>query len=141
MRTESKLALLGILLVFLFSCNTQRKGQSNLTVKFSKTVDSLLHDTSAINFIVDSLKKEELNASSDTEAINILNDLAQYYDKFGLKFAGDALKQSKQIDYQYGIVDAICRKGIYFFKRDKLDSANAYFEKGLALAKKHKEPK
>src|ERR1700751_2129117 len=103
MRTQSKLVLLCILLVVLFSCNTQQKNESHLTVKFSKTVDSLLHDTTGINYIVDSLKKEELTASSDTEAINILNDLAQFYDKYGLKFSGDALKQSQKINYLYGI--------------------------------------
>ncbi|HXB12190.1 MAG TPA: tetratricopeptide repeat protein, partial [Bacteroidia bacterium] len=70
-----------------------------------------------------------------------LNDLAQFYDKYGLKFSGEALKNAQRISYQYGITDATCRKGVYFFKRNNFDSAHVYFEKGLILAKKYNEPK
>ncbi len=141
MITQSRLALFGVLLVFLYSCNLQKKNESTLSIKLSKAVDSLIHDTTGINYIVDSLKNQERKATSDTEAINILNDLAQFYDKYGLKFTGEALKNAQRINYQYGITDATCRKGVYFFKRNNFDSAHVYFEKGLILAKRYNEPR
>jgi tetratricopeptide (TPR) repeat protein len=141
MITQSRLALFGVFVVLLYSCNLQKKNESTLSIKLSKGVDSLVHDTTGINYIVDSLKNQERKATSDTDAINILNDLAQFYDKYGLKFSGEALKNAQRINYKYGITDATCRKGIYFFKKNLFDSAHVYFNKGLALAKQYNETK
>jgi len=140
-----KFCLRHIVLFFLalvaFSCSRIEKQQNHISFSFGPKVDSLLHDTTQVNYVVDSLKQEAIKANYDTALINILNELAQMYDKYGLAFTDETLRQSQKLDYKYGITDAICRRGIYYFKRDKFDSSTANLERGLAMAEKNKEQK
>lgn len=119
----------GIILL-LISCE-QKTADKGMTLNFH--ADSVLNDTAPINYIVDSLKREFRAADSDTIRINILNELSQQHRVAANILCNEALQQSQNIGYKYGYGDALCRKGIVFYRVAEYDSAMACFESGRKL--------
>jgi serine phosphatase RsbU (regulator of sigma subunit) len=129
---------LNLTILLAFSCHKKNGGQltHNLTIKWSAKIDSLLHDTTKITLLIDSLKKQVLHAVNDTAAIDWLSILAEQYPKFALIFSRDALMQSQRLHYTYGIADAFIMKGFFWEKKEQYDSAKYYFDTAEELAKK-----
>jgi tetratricopeptide (TPR) repeat protein len=139
MRHIYRLILFILFTSLLGSCGSPQK--QNEHVSFSPKIDSIVHDTVSINYLLDSLKRKVRIAKTDTEAINALNELSSAYDKFNAVLVAEATDKSKKINYTYGITEAICRRGVYFERKYKFDTAFSYIQKSLDLAKKLDEKK
>ncbi len=127
--------------IFLFNCNQDKKDTqkklSNLTIKWGRITDSLLRDTTNITPVVDSLKKQILDAPDDTSAINYLNMLAQEWkNEPNLILANEAAEKSKKINYKYGEIDALSRIGYYYYWTDDYPAADSTLRLALNLATK-----
>jgi serine phosphatase RsbU (regulator of sigma subunit)/tetratricopeptide (TPR) repeat protein len=118
-------------ILFVGSCETVEK-ESSLVL--SPKVDSILHDTAHVGYIVDSLRKEYFKATADTQRINILNDLSQQYRANARVLAQEAIAQSKKLNYQYGLADGLCKRGIEYYRHAEYDSARILYDQCKVIA-------
>jgi tetratricopeptide (TPR) repeat protein len=125
--------------VSLYSCSQkQEKKQmvSHISFRWSEKIDSLLNDTSKSKSATNLLKKRVLTALNDTQAINRLNGLTAVYTQLTYPITAEAIRQSLALNYQFGIISALSRRGEQFMIDSKVDSAEKCFNKAIAMAEK-----
>jgi serine phosphatase RsbU (regulator of sigma subunit)/uncharacterized protein HemY len=140
MEAMKKIITLCCAILFFSQCHQSERKQLH-SLKFNIQTDSLLNDTTSVSVTIDSLKREVLNATSDTLVINYLNELAPYIRKMTYVIAKEALEQSKKIKYEYGEAEALTKIGSYFRKIADYKKADSLFMIALELpiAKKRED--
>jgi serine phosphatase RsbU (regulator of sigma subunit)/uncharacterized protein HemY len=126
-----------IVLFFSFCQNTKTRPTHNL--KFSFQTDSLLNDTVKISVMVDSLKLQIKTASKDTQAINLLNELAGSWRKYGNVLSNEALRLSKENNYSYGENEALYKMGSYYRRILDYKKADSLFSVAIEKAENKKQ--
>ena len=118
-----------------YACKNQTKTEK--PIKWSPEVEDKLNDTSKVNYIVDSLKILLNKASTDTESINIVNDIAQYWrGESTLILSNETYRKSKELNYEYGEADALSRQSIYFYRKFDFNTADSLLEASHAMVLK-----
>lgn len=95
------------------SCDDSSENDSSRrTFSWSASIDSLLHDTTTINFYADTLRRAVLQAKNDSVAINRLIDFAQNVGGAkGVRIAEEAMGKSILVKNEYGEINALARIG------------------------------
>jgi len=125
------LLIASVIGLLVLSCNENKSAPS---LVLSPRMDSIMKDTAHVSYIIDSLKKEYFAAPSDTQRINFLNELSQQYRIYAREFSDEAFTQSQKTGYRYGLADALCRKGIVFYRHSEYDSARVYYNQSQKIA-------
>lgn len=115
----------------LFSCSEET---SETEFQLSPRVDSILRDSAPAGYVADSLKEEYFLATSDTQRIDILNELSHNLRAADMELAEEAYRLSIRLNYLYGVGDAICHKGIAIYRGNEYDSARTYFMRCKSIA-------
>lgn len=120
------------MVAFISGCDTEQ--QAVITIVLPQKVDSLIHDTTAVSYFVDSLKLRARNAKDDTTLINALADISAYWKVNEKLFAESALNLSIDTKYSNGITAAQCRLGNYYSRTSHFTRADSILNIALADA-------
>ncbi|MBK9285408.1 MAG: tetratricopeptide repeat protein [Sphingobacteriaceae bacterium] len=122
--------------IFLLQCNNEINNNKNEKVLiWEEKFMQLLKDTSKVNPLVDSLKKEFLSAKTDSSAIKIAIELSfRWLNESSLYLGEQAYLQSKKIGFASGESEALCRMGTAAHRMGKTTESFEYFKESIKVA-------
>jgi tetratricopeptide (TPR) repeat protein len=111
-----------VLFIFIAACSGKREGE--IRVAWSPKADSLLRDTTPVNYIVDSLKLQTLYSENDSMALVNLYKLGGEWGLGKSTILSDEVKRiAEQSNSTFGKALISYNKGIAFFRESKWDSS------------------
>ncbi len=105
-------------------------------IAWSKSVDSLLHDSVPLHAYADSFRTQVLSAGSDTAAVRALAGMAEFLPSAIITTVADDAAAHCPKSNELLLADIRCKQGIGLFRRQKSDSAAQLFRESLRMARK-----
>lgn len=135
-RLKFFVVLLTLVLVFFEACknNEAEINTQKAQITLSGPILELIRDTSKVNPLVDSLRKEIFKSNIDNQLI-LLGELAETWRPYSFPLAFELLKQSNQFNKLNNQSDAFSKFGIYYTRKYIFDSANYFFDKAEKIAR------